>query len=345
MVQANRVRQIVIGSGTGDLTLGPVAEGHRGVLEGIGADVNFDAGIEQLPHWEVGTYQATAGGLLQRVALEASSNGGQPVDWPAGDKTLLHGATAAMLLDRRRNLADVPDKALARANLGVVSTSRTLSAGTGLSGGGDLSINRTISADVASEAEAVAGTSNSKLITPLRLQQVINGLSMPSFSHDALWIPGLAFVGTGPSMSGTRTRLSVFGNYDSSGRLGNAVILPSGHYGMTDFVLPPTLAPGTGVINLQWHVAVNGGGVNFTSYVEAYSNQSLSWSYQAWAQNNLSSTGFKVAVINQTLYAKTYTGVATSFSSGLRHILYTLPVTSGGANDVLIVGVNVHFGV
>jgi hypothetical protein len=55
--------------------------------------------------------------------------------------------------------------------------SRTVSAGTGLTGGGDLSANRTISADVASQAEAEAGASSSKLMTPERTAQAITALS------------------------------------------------------------------------------------------------------------------------------------------------------------------------
>jgi hypothetical protein len=50
---------------------------------------------------------------------------------------------------------------------------RTVFAGAGLTGGGDLSANRTISADVATQAEAEAGTSSAKLMTPQRTAQAI----------------------------------------------------------------------------------------------------------------------------------------------------------------------------
>jgi phage-related tail fiber protein len=55
-----------------------------------------------------------------------------------------------------------------------VQTSRSVSTGTGLTGGGDLSSNRTLSAVIPSEAEAEAGTNNTKLMTPLRTKQAIN---------------------------------------------------------------------------------------------------------------------------------------------------------------------------
>jgi hypothetical protein len=51
---------------------------------------------------------------------------------------------------------------------------RTVFAGTGLTGGGDLSANRTIAADVATQAEAEAGTSSTKLMTPERVAQAIS---------------------------------------------------------------------------------------------------------------------------------------------------------------------------
>ena len=58
-----------------------------------------------------------------------------------------------------------------------VPPARQVSAGTGLSGGGDLSANRTISADLATQAEAEAGSSSSKLMTPQRTAQAISVLS------------------------------------------------------------------------------------------------------------------------------------------------------------------------
>lgn len=59
----------------------------------------------------------------------------------------------------------------------AVPAAREVAAGTGLTGGGDLSANRTISADVASQAEAEAGTSSTKLMTPQRTAQAISVLA------------------------------------------------------------------------------------------------------------------------------------------------------------------------
>lgn len=59
----------------------------------------------------------------------------------------------------------------------IVNSGRLISAGTGLTGGGSLAANRTLAADIASQAEAEAGTVTSKLMTPERVAQAIAALA------------------------------------------------------------------------------------------------------------------------------------------------------------------------
>lgn len=54
-----------------------------------------------------------------------------------------------------------------------VLQARTLTAGSGLLGGGDLSADRRFDANIASQAVAQSGTDNSTLMTPLRVAQAI----------------------------------------------------------------------------------------------------------------------------------------------------------------------------
>ncbi len=54
--------------------------------------------------------------------------------------------------------------------------SRQIATGTGLTGGGSLAADRTIAADIATQAEAEAGTSATKLMTPQRVAQAIVAL-------------------------------------------------------------------------------------------------------------------------------------------------------------------------
>lgn len=58
----------------------------------------------------------------------------------------------------------------------LVNSGRLISAGTGLTGGGSLAANRTLSANIASQAEAEAGTVSTKLMTPKRVAQAIAAL-------------------------------------------------------------------------------------------------------------------------------------------------------------------------
>lgn len=59
----------------------------------------------------------------------------------------------------------------------IVNSGRLISAGTGLTGGGSLAANRTLAADIASQAEAEAGTVSTKLMTPERVAQAIAALA------------------------------------------------------------------------------------------------------------------------------------------------------------------------
>lgn len=77
-----------------------------------------------------------------------------------------------------------PQRTQARANIGaadaaaVVPPARSISAGMALTGGGDLTQNRTISADLATEAEAQDGAGNAKLMTPIRTRQAIDAVTI-----------------------------------------------------------------------------------------------------------------------------------------------------------------------
>lgn len=65
------------------------------------------------------------------------------------------------------------------ADIAAAAAARILTAGSGLTGGGDLTADRSFAADYASQAEAEAGTDNVKLTTPLRVAQAIDALATP----------------------------------------------------------------------------------------------------------------------------------------------------------------------
>jgi hypothetical protein len=54
---------------------------------------------------------------------------------------------------------------------------RNILTGTGITGGGNLTVDRTLAIDIASQAEAQAGTNNTRVMTPLRVAQEISSLA------------------------------------------------------------------------------------------------------------------------------------------------------------------------
>ena len=85
------------------------------------------------------------------------------------------------------SLQSVVSQLEARNALGAASRSTTISTGTGLTGGGSLAQDRSISADVASKAEAEAGDVSSKLMTPLRTKQAFESFEAQIAIGGARW--------------------------------------------------------------------------------------------------------------------------------------------------------------
>lgn len=112
----------------------------------------------------------------------------------------------------------------------------TITAGTGLTGGGDLSTNRTISPDIASQAEAEAGTAADKLMTPQRTAQAITALA-PAAGMEAL-----GRVGVTSSVAS----ITISTPFDSS------------KYSSYVFVLSNVI-PATDGVNLYLRTSSNGG--------------------------------------------------------------------------------------
>lgn len=99
-------------------------------------------------------------------------------------------------------------------NTQAVRADRNIATGTGILGGGDLTANRTLSVDIASQAEAVAGSSNTKVMTPVR--------TFDSIRRFAGYKYGLVQynIGQGQVVQNTRAeaaflQLGCYGNNDS----------------------------------------------------------------------------------------------------------------------------------
>jgi len=95
----------------------------------------------------------------------------------------------ALALLSTNNLSDVANAVTALSNLGGASSARTISPGGLATGGGDLTADRTITVPGASQAEAEAGTDNTKVMTPLTVRQgvaVLLGFKVKTSAYTAL---------------------------------------------------------------------------------------------------------------------------------------------------------------
>jgi hypothetical protein len=109
----------------------------------------------------------------------------------------------------------------------------SITAGTGLTGGGDLTTNRTLSANIATLAEAQAGTSSTKLMTPERTADAIAALgggSAPDYtsSEQTITPAGLLTLahglGSKPSLIASFLRCKVA---DAGYSVGDEIEIPT----------------------------------------------------------------------------------------------------------------------
>lgn len=94
------------------------------------------------------------------------------------------------------------DRAQARANIRAADAdtaalaARRIIAGTGLKDGGDLTQDRTLSADIATQSEAQTGGNNEKMMTPLRTAQA---LAASSIGYGQAWVAAGSGISRAPN--------------------------------------------------------------------------------------------------------------------------------------------------
>ena len=132
-----------------------------------------------------------------------------------------------------------------RANFNLAGSGTTITAGAGLTGGGTLANNRTLSIDVATVNEARAGAVNNKVMTPLRVAQSVIGISQswtaPSRSANTVYqnttgrpimvnIAGFDCLYQ-VSTTGSGAWVTVGRSFTATdGTQGQSFIVPNGHY-------------------------------------------------------------------------------------------------------------------
>lgn len=148
---------------------------------------NLDVGL-----WKVGGVAVTS------TAAELNVLDGIPGTLTATELGYVDGVTSAIQtqLDNKQALdADLTAIAglssnglVARTGAGTAAA-RTVTAGTGITvtNGDGASGNPTVAATLASQAEAEAGTDNTKLMTPLRLRNALNATGSPPIYACRAW--------------------------------------------------------------------------------------------------------------------------------------------------------------
>lgn len=89
------------------------------------------------------------------------------------NNTKLEGATPPVTAGNVAVFADTSGTLLEDGGIVAANAARTLTAGTGLTGGGDLSADRSFAVDFASQAEAEGGTDTANVMNALRTRQQV----------------------------------------------------------------------------------------------------------------------------------------------------------------------------
>jgi len=148
LVHKNRVKATTTTSGTGTYTLGGAATGFQ-AFSAIGDGNTCYYCATDGTDWEVGigTYTA-AGTTLARTTILASSNAGSAVNWSGASKDIFVTIPAERFVENTRNLTAA----------GLVT------------GGGDLSADRTFTVTAAVQADLESASSTTTAVTPAVVQ-------------------------------------------------------------------------------------------------------------------------------------------------------------------------------
>ncbi len=218
-----------------NLGLGTAAVLNAGVALGV---ATLDAGgtvpLSQIPasiqggvsyqgSWNASTNTPTltssvgSKGYYYVVSVAGSTNLNGITDWLPGDWAIFNGSVWEQI-DNTDTVASVNGYTgavvLTSADVGAAPTTRTISAGTGLSGGGDLSANRTISLANTTVTAASYGDASKTLTATVNAQGQLTALAETSIAIANTQVSGLGTMSTQNASSVSITGGSITGITD-----------------------------------------------------------------------------------------------------------------------------------
>jgi hypothetical protein len=141
---------------------------------------------------------------------------------------------------------------LVPADIGGVPTSRTVTGGGLVTGGGDLSANRVLTVAIASAAEALAGTDNTKAVTPAALASILALIAASTPANRTIATTGL--LSGGGDLSANRTlNVGIASSSDiATGSRNDVAITPAGLAGLPKSLTPNGYFMWPGGFMVQW---------------------------------------------------------------------------------------------
>ncbi|CAB5206963.1 hypothetical protein UFOVP183_1, partial [uncultured Caudovirales phage] len=166
---------------------------------------SIQGGVSYQGSWNAATNTPTltssvgSKGYYYVVSVAGSTNLNGITDWLPGDWAIFNG-TAWQKIDNTDAVASVNGYTgvvvLTASDVGAPPTARTISAGTGLSGGGDLSANRTISLANTAVVAGAYGSASKTLTATVNAQGQLTALSASDIAIANTQVSGLGTMST-----------------------------------------------------------------------------------------------------------------------------------------------------
>lgn len=177
-VLTTRTRETSVTTGTGDIVLAGAVAGHRPFSEGVADGDTIPYLVEMGNDFEygIGTYR-TAGPVIERTRIRQSNNADAAVNWGAGTKQVWLYADPEDLVSPYERQDTATSNQQDDLTFFGSGNWKDLALGDVTPGGfGNF--------PVASQAEAQAGTSNVRYMTPRRTTDLIHGRRLPEVVTD-----------------------------------------------------------------------------------------------------------------------------------------------------------------